>query len=293
MTAFDLTFGGETSVCVAGDWHTNANWAERAIPLIGRAGIRTILHVGDFGIWSDARGRKFLTAIDSWCEHAGVERILVTPGNHEDWEWLDSDFAAMPGVPVPLSATVQVLPRAFRFTLADRSLLSFGGAASIDFELRTKDLDWFSSEIATDGDVCRAIAGGPVEILLTHETVNGGTAASERQISRNPMRWSTEALDYSASSRERTTRVWGALAPELLLHGHMHVADEITLDDGRRVISMGRDGQHRNLGVLNLEDLGWSWLAGPTLVERPSRTRHIESQYLTRPDTEPDDDDWQ
>jgi hypothetical protein len=282
----DLTLPGETKVAVAGDWHANPNWVGRAVPAIVQesSGIRTILHLGDFGIWSGIRGRKYLDSVDFWCARSGIERVLVTPGNHEDWASLDADFAAAPGEPIQLSPTIQVLPRGLRFTLGGRSFMSFGGAASIDYSYRTVGLDWFLTETPTDEDVAQAIAGGPVDVLLTHETVNGGTAASQKQVQSNPMGWSAEAQHYSAESREKVTRVWTAVRPEVLLHGHMHVKDERTLDDGRRVLSLGCDNQRGNLGVLNLETLGWEWLAGPLSTGRPRRTLNVEKDYLTRPD---------
>jgi hypothetical protein len=113
-----------------------------------------------------------------------------------------------------------------------------------------------------------------------------------RQVSPNPMRWSADALDYSASSRHRITRLWHVPTPKPLRHGHVHSADDITLDNGRRVTSLGCDGQHRNVGVLDLEDLSWNWLPGPPLVERPRQTRPINSQHSTRPNAEHDEDGW-
>jgi hypothetical protein len=63
VTPVSLTLDAETRVCSADDWHANIGWVERIIPLIGALGFRTILHIGDFGIWSDIRGHKFLAAI--------------------------------------------------------------------------------------------------------------------------------------------------------------------------------------------------------------------------------------
>ncbi|HYI34613.1 MAG TPA: hypothetical protein VEX88_14220 [Glaciibacter sp.] len=57
--------------------------------------------------------------------------------------------------------------------------------------------------------------------------------------------------------------------PELLFHGHMHVADERELPDGRRVVSLGRDDQDRNLGLLDVHDLTWTWLPSMKVARRP------------------------
>ncbi|WP_167550836.1 metallophosphoesterase family protein [Cryobacterium arcticum] len=278
----------ETHVVVAGDWHGNIDWVGRAIPSIARdtIGVRTILHLGDFGIWAGVRGRKYLDAVDFWCGKAGISRVLVTPGNHEDWKWLKSEFDSQPGQPVKLSSAVEVLPRGYRFTIANKTFASFGGAASVDFEQRTAGIGWFPGELPTEHDVAHAVAGGYADILLTHETVDGGTAATESVLNRNPMGWSPEALAYSSRSRELVTQVWEGIAPKVLFHGHMHAADEITLPSGQQVISLGRDGQAKNLALLELSTLHWQWLEGPRKAPRVRRTRDWVTQYMTRPDCE-------
>lgn len=274
----------EERAAIAGDWHQNRAWVERVIPALSRQspGIRTILHLGDFGLSPYARGTNFLATVDYWCKTAGIHRVLVTPGNHEHWAHLDHLFAEKPDQPVWVSDHVAVLPRGFRFTLGGHTFLSFGGAASVDSQWRTTGVDWFPSEVPTDADVERAIAGGPAEIMLTHEAVNGGTAKVERSL-LGPSSWPLEALYYSADSRRRVTKLWDAVSPNILLHGHMHIPDEIELADGRRVVSMGCDYQRGNIGVLDLDDLSWKWLASPE-TERPRRTLNPEASYLTRPD---------
>lgn len=270
-----LITSDETHVVVAGDWHGNVGWIGKAIPAIAREAscVRTILHAGDFGIWAGLQGRKYLDAVDFWCDRAGISRVLVTPGNHEDWHWLDTEFKKQTGEPVALSSVVEVLPRGYRFEIGKRSFASFGGAASVDFEMRTSGIDWFRNELPTGQDVAQAIDRGPADILVTHETIDGGTAASEYILRSNPMRWGPEAVAYSRQSRALVTQVWDGLAPKLLFHGHMHVADEITLQSGQQVISLGCDGQARNLALLELSTLSWRWLQGAPKPPRGRRAR--------------------
>ena len=66
-------------VLVAGDWNGDANWLRTALERL-RGVSRTLLHVGDFGLWED-----FLSQVDECAEQSGIDRMLVTPGNHEDW----------------------------------------------------------------------------------------------------------------------------------------------------------------------------------------------------------------
>lgn len=282
----DLSLSGETRVALAGDWHGNISWVQSIIPALARSApdVRTILHVGDFGIWPERRGKGFVDTVDFWCKRAGIERVLVTPGNHEDWDRLDAWFAGALGQPVKISKTVWILPRAFRFTLGEPTFLSFGGAASVDYELRTRGTEWWPTEIPTERDVAAAIVGGAADVLITHETVNGGTAATERLLRTNPMRWSAEALSYSALSRSRVTQVWEAVHPKVLVHGHMHVADELTLPDGRRIYSLSRDNQVGNIGLLDLTTLEWTDVFAGEIRPQAKRTRNVEAIYLTRSD---------
>ncbi|WP_161580468.1 metallophosphoesterase family protein [Subtercola vilae] len=289
MAEVDLTTaGGEAKVLIAGDWHGSRDWL-RSVFLSAiendTTGIRTILHLGDFGIWGE-RDRGFLEAADYLCEKIGIERILVTPGNHEDWRILDAGFETLPEAPVPLSASVLALPRGFRFTLGGRSFMSFGGAASIDYQQRLEGFDWFKSEMATEAEAEAAAASGDVDVLLLHEAINGGTGAVEEVIVRNPMGWPAEALAYSAESRAQVTRVWEGTRPKLTFHGHMHNPDEVTLPSGQRVRSLGCDNQAGNIGELNLQDLSWRELQVTFVSARPRRTLNVEKLYLDRPGSE-------
>jgi hypothetical protein len=262
MTPNDLSVPGETRVAVAGDWHANTMWIQSIIPALRRAApdVQTILHVGDFGILPERRGKGVLATVDYWCRAASIERVLVTPGNHEDWGRLSQRFDSQPGEPIRLSETVWVLPRGFRFVLSGRSFMSFGGAASLDVAYRRAGRTWWPAEMPADEDVAAAGRGGPVEVLLTHEAIDGGTDRVEAVIRSNPMGWDTDALRYSAESRARVTTVWNAVRPDVLAHGHMHLADAIELPTGQRIYSLGSDRQRKNVALLQLGDLAWTWI---------------------------------
>lgn len=57
--------------------------------------------------------------------------------------------------------------------------------------------------------------------------------------------------------------MWDAVRPELLMHGHLHVAGGGKTEDGRRVASFGRDTREGNLGILDLNTLE---IATPSLA---------------------------
>ncbi|KRC61176.1 hypothetical protein ASE14_09615 [Agromyces sp. Root81] len=260
--------GDEHVVAVAGDWHGNVSWVQRAIPALARQhpGVRTILHLGDLGIWSGERPPGFLGTLDYWCARSGIDRVLLTPGNHDDWALLDAAFAARPSHAVPLSDHVWALPRGLRFELDGRSFLSFGGAASMDFEARVPGRDWWLQETPTDAEASYAMSGGGVDVLLTHDCVDGGTLEAAEEMKRG--HWGAEAQAYSAAARARVTSVWEGVCPRILAHGHMHVKGERQLDDGRRIYSLANEFRAGNLAVLDLRTLNWEWVALPS-IERP------------------------
>jgi hypothetical protein len=68
------------------------------------------------------------------------------------------------------------------------------------------------------------------------------------------------------------TEVWNAVKPAVLVHGHMHIADQIQLRDGRQVISLGCDETPGNVGVLDLTGLTWAWCREPSAEAPLSRS---------------------
>jgi len=258
----DLTLPDETRIAVAGDWHANHLWIQSAIRALHETApdVRTILHAGDFGILPDKRGKAFLVAVDTQCAASQIQRILVTPGNHEDWGRLQQRFAARPGEAVRLSESVWVLPRGFRFTLGGRSFMSFGGAASLDVAYRRARGTWWPAEMPTVDDVAAAVAGGPVEVLIAHETIVGGTSKVEAVLRSNPQEWGEESLEYSRTSRRLITSLWTGVQPDVFFHGHLHAADRIELPNGQRIVSLGSDCQRKNIGLLDLATLAFTWM---------------------------------
>lgn len=244
-------------VAVAGDWHGNSAWAARAIRSIGASyAVRTILHVGDF--WPD---RRFLRAVDDACADAGIEQVLVTLGNHEPWNELTPVIER--GAPAQVSDAVWVLPRPYRLQISGRSVLSLGGAASVDRQWRTPGRDWWPDEQITDAMVQRAIACGTADLMITHESPERTPVHEVRRIlAGNPNGFPMAALAYSIAQREQIDRVWDAVRPELLVHGHMHVAGHGMTSDGRRVVALDCDGSgNGNVCLLDLTTMETTPLA--------------------------------
>ena len=264
MTTSDIALPGEARVVVAGDWHGSIRWIQTLLPRIRRLApdVKTVLQLGDFGYWiaGERPGKGYLAAVDFWAKNSGIERILVTPGNHEDWGRLSALFRANPGESVQITDRTVAFPRGYRFTLRGRTFMSFGGAASYDTHHRTEGIDWWPSELATQEETDKAATGSRVEVLLTHETITSPSPQVVKEMTKNRAWAPDEAQARSALSRRRVTQVYDFHQPRLLFHGHMHTPDVMTFPDGRQVWSLGMDRQERNIGILNLDTLQFDWL---------------------------------
>jgi len=259
-------------VALAGDWHGNGAFARRVIEQVADR-TDTLLHLGDFGIWPGPEGSRYLREMERVCAENGV-RILITLGNHEDWNrvlgrWENPKLHHPDGslLPIHLSEHIQVLPRGYRFQLVGDterpvSVVSLGGAPSVDFERRREGRTWWPEEMITEDDVDRVVAGGYADLMLTHDAPGPpyATHSVERVISSNPLGWSATAVAYAAMGRGRITRAFEGVRPRLLAHGHYHVADETTLrfegaDYDTTVWSLHCDQNEGNWRILQLDSV--------------------------------------
>lgn len=241
-------------VWVVGDLHGNARWAQVLLPAMRRfdPSVRTILQIGDYGFSHSESG---MHTIDYWARRAGIDRVLVTLGNHEYWSQIAPAQSAYPGQSIRVSDVVWLLPRPARLTIADREVLSLGGASSVDKAFRTLGKDWFEDELITEEMETAAVVGGPADLFLTHESPARAVPGVQEILARNPHDFPAEALALSAAQRARIQRVSDAVFPLLHFHGHMHVFGDTKLEDGRRIISLDRDTFAGNAGILNMDSL--------------------------------------
>ncbi|MFZ2528462.1 MAG: metallophosphoesterase [Rhodococcus sp. (in: high G+C Gram-positive bacteria)] len=249
-------------MAVAGDWHGSTSWARRALEQVAGHGVRTVLHVGDFGIWYGVPGRHFLDTVTDICSALDLT-IYITPGNHEHWPTiLSSTLEARDefGSVMWIRNRIAVLPRGHRFHLGDRSFVSLGGAPSIDFQTRFPGIDWWPDEMITPEDIAAVVAGGHADVMLAHDAPDtpwqtGKVAAI---CASNPGGWPALARGYSAVGRTRLSTAFLAVRPEVYVHGHYHVADDIDLDLGDRrcrMVSLDCEWTAGNLAYLELPDL--------------------------------------
>lgn len=249
---FDLP---DQAVWLLGDIHGNTRWLQRAFPAMRRvdASLKTVLQLGDW--WQDSR------PADHWASVAGIDRILVTLGNHEPYGEVTPLLAKHPGRAVRISESVWLLPPTFRFSVGGRTFLSVGGATSADIAFRTEGVDWWAEEAISALDVEIASRAGPVDVVLSHEAPDLTPVVEvRREMEARHHDYGPEIADAMRSSRQRLDRVIDAVQPRLHAHGHLHVAGQGVTDAGRRVVSMGRDSDPANIARLNLATLDVRYL---------------------------------
>lgn len=240
---------GDTLVGLAGDWHGDLAWAVHALNLLASRGIRTVYHVGDFGLYRDDISKRFLRRLDEVAGELDLT-IWVTPGNHEDWDGLDALFATGPG-PQRVSRRIWMLPRGHRWTHAGRSFVSLGGAPSVNFDSLIEGVSWWPGEAVTREMAEQVAAAGQAEVMLTHDSPNTCTGRVSRIIA-GPSRWSVAAMEYAAAGRANLDVAYESVRPKLLVHGHYHVYDQYELPDGRRIVSLDKNGSTGNVASLDL-----------------------------------------
>lgn len=221
-------------IIVAGDWHGDADWASTVIESAYAAGADTILHLGDFGFWPGDWGARYLKRVENLCAHFNIT-MVVTPGNHEDWERLDlkkaKDKGDGWGAVKHMTDHIIVLPRAYRGELeysgGSRSLVSLGGAPSIDFPDRRENISWWKNEMITMKDVEDTIAGGYADIMVAHDSPDLPWAApAVGDIIHSPSSqrfWTPQGLAYAAEGRELMHMAYEGVMPKMFFHGHFHV----------------------------------------------------------------------
>jgi len=247
-------------ILVAGDWHGNQAWAlnviKRVPELLADQTTRLVLHLGDFGIWPDRDGERYLAAID-WALRQVSAELWFIDGNHED-------FTVLAAMASQISADGRVrvrpgishLPRGQRWQWHGRAWLACGGGVSLDRAARVPGRDWWPQEEITAAQEAAVIAGGRADVMACHDCPSGVL----HKFPRPPRWWAPGDLARSNTHRERLQRIVNAARPTWLIHGHLHRAYRRTCDFGYgpvQVTGLSADGKFSNFAVLDVATMTW------------------------------------
>lgn len=240
---------------LAGDWHGFIQAGRDSISLIRRVApdVDTVYQLGDFGIWPGQQGVQYVDAVQGAYRRAEA-RLYVVPGNHED-------YSQIAKVPVSddgyqwIRPNLALIPRGFRWELGGRSFVALGGAPSVDLMHRQPHVDWWKEEMITPEEAEAVASAGYADIMLTHDSPDGGTYAVQRIVD-DPLgvhTWGREGIAWARAGRRRMNVAYAGVMPRFFAHGHYHVGDMRETEDGRVFLSLDMQRTRSNLAVLDLE----------------------------------------
>jgi len=201
-------------IVLAGDWHGDVGRGLDAIRTAAENGARTIVHVGDLGVdFPGPKRGRFEARLGRLLVEKNV-RLILSPGNHDNWSTLLKLPVGHDGLAVWRS-NILILPRGGRTVVEGLTIGGLGGAYSVDQQWRTEGKDWWAEEEPTQEEAAKLVAGGPVDVLVTHDVPWGV-----------PMKGDFN-LPPEIEARANETRfllrsVVDQLQPRLIFSGHWH-----------------------------------------------------------------------
>lgn len=233
----------QDGICFAGDWHGNYPEAINVTTKAEQLGCKVILHVGDFGIWH--HDDIFLNKLNKKLEKYDMYLYFVD-GNHENFDKLYEIPLEEDGTR-KIRSRIHHLPRGYRWEWAGVSFLAVGGAASIDKDYRRKGVSWWSQEIITEDDVEKAIEGGKVDVLVSHDSPEGAPNLVVDDVigqMKAHRYWGEKVMTYCYKNRKMLAKVTNVTTPNLIFHGHYHKfmpATTFAHPDGTKALVCGLD----------------------------------------------------
>jgi predicted phosphodiesterase len=245
-------------IAFAGDWHGNADWAVRAIHACAENGVQAIIQAGDHGFNFSS---TFISRIRHALDETGIDLGFVK-GNHDNASLLAKWPLDEQGFGHPRFGGVGVeryhyIPQAHRWQWWGKTFMGLGGAVSVDRQWRREGITWWPDEEITYGEVLRAMRGGKVDVMVTHDIPAKAKLPNDRK-SRG---WPQDVLEASERHRQMLQEVVDEVQPELLVHGHFHQRFE-QMVGGLRIVGLDMD-------ETSFEDN--LFIVGPDLIERNYR----------------------
>lgn len=250
---------------VMGDLHGNLSHTAAALKTLARRHVHAVVETGD---WSYIFGGAHNWQVDvdklSRKLSNNVQTMYFVDGNHEDFPRL-LRFPVGPDGLRWIRPNIAHMPRGWRTRIGDKyALAALGGANSIDFDYRTRGVDWWDEEQITEADL-NALGTERADVLVGHEAPLR-VPTLDRHL-QTLSRWPIAAEWYARDSRSAFHRAVMQTRPQLTLGGHYHhwVDDKVTYTDHRgsfdcRVVVLDRDGPGVSLAVLDSRTLDLTFL---------------------------------
>jgi hypothetical protein len=233
-------------IAVFGDWHGDQNFALTAIRSAARAGAKVLVHVGDFPLdWPGPKRGRYEKRLNTLLMECGMN-LVVSPGNHDNVSVVSLRDVQEDGL-ISWRSNIKVLPKGGRTVIDGLRVGGLGGAFSVDKAWRREGKDWWADEEPTVAQAERLIAGGDLDVLLTHDVPAGVPMKSSLDL---PPEIIAQADRTRVLLRETVDR----LVPPHLFAGHWHqrFVAEIVHPSGRvtRVDVLASEQSKMGNGVL-------------------------------------------
>lgn len=249
-------------VGILGDTHGQQRWTRFALWAYKELGVDVVYQVGDFGFGKSNSGKTdpFSAFVNDNAKKFGVH-VVVVPGNHEDYDIIDSVPVDSDGWQHYMDA-IDIAPRGHRWTQNGVSFVALGGAPSVDRQYRLSVQRpnmklWWEQEAITQADVDKTVAGGYADVMLAHDAPF--VEQIQKVIGGNPHGFAEQDIHYAYEGRKLIDSAFVGVKPKLFVHGHYHfpVDETVQWDDGSksRVFGLDRDGTPGAIGFLDLDTL--------------------------------------
>lgn len=229
-------------IAFVGDIHGSMNYLVNAMENSARVGIDTIIQVGDFWTYGDNELIKINRVVDRIKDQFGVDMTVhFIDGNHEDYRIID-----------PRGNTRHFIedrliyhPRGDVFTVHDVVIGCYGGAVSIDQELRYEGRDWWRQEKPNDSDLDKAVHAfqdHDLDVLVTHDIPD--FAIDQVYRGRTPNLYDSAEVRHDIDTLVAVSNV------PVVVHGHWHTPSVDTYEDVT-VVSLNRDTRPGHVAVID------------------------------------------
>jgi Icc-related predicted phosphoesterase len=238
-------------ILIAGDWHGDAAWAIKMVLAARYQGVKKIIQLGDFGIWTHMKeGVEYLDTVNEALRYDG-SKVYFVPGNHENYdhiEWMERNLPQTAHGNTYVRSNIVMLRRDGTSWEWGKRFVAVGGAVSVDRMWRTHLIDWWPQEQLSEAAVQsieRGALGTEHDYFFTHDAP---TNIPMNGLIRD---------EQSHMHRQKFDRIAKALRPRLWFHGHFHRSlqyDFPTYESHTKVFGLDMNGRPNSAGILDTDD---------------------------------------
>lgn len=235
-------------VLLAGDSHGSERYVRNVCNFATTASVDTIVQLGDFGFRFEP---SFLKAWKDWLNDSPDRKVYWLDGNHDNHDYIDEDITRVgTDEEVDMSAPIAhwhkrmfYCPRGSRTTFGESSVMFVGGAFSIDKMYRRPHTSWWEQEMITVKDLERAVEGGDVDVVFSHDCPN--TVWFQSELESGYYKIDPD----SQKNRDMLTAICDAVHPRHVYHGHYHTSYESEYPQYRLVHGLSDNTSHSDYAV--------------------------------------------